>query len=543
MSVKKKSESSLRCRNLVGHQPARIVLVDMSSPFEKEAGKSLCDVMEDVLCLSARMEGFSRIPLISIYLLTSIPELVLPLACTKGNFVRLHDAFTVMRTFLDESLANHQSKGYGSCLLEGITEACNQFKRYVGSLPQAPSNFKELEIIVLSGHPGHVVQKDIYALTDQIDLNVIKRVVYATVKYSLTMNDVSVSPEEPTFHAVSDDFRVPVDFMVLECDPYSLQQFFYGWMSDSASDCEHVHLILPPPIPGDPDLVIMCDLNDVLLNPSQLPFHEAYNLHAESVTSKHIFPPQSKAIGMTVPVQLLKAVGCLQRGRLDDSTLFGLPLTAAPTSCWKMDWDVLDMNENHFISLCSELLKKDQVLITHMVNKLTNTSKATEWPSHRASTAAAVQPPPPKPAGFFVVIPSEQKSMLIKSIACSELLLPSRPTISFKPPSEESRLCIQSSLAMVATLEMYNPLNYRSGLFSALKHNSLPRSAVDKARANKRKIDLLQNRSDSWGQSTTSSAAPIRGGRLTANPWSNPITDYLKVSKQASAGPSKTNKH
>ena len=33
-------------------------------------------------------------------------------------------------------------------------------------------------------------------------------------------------------------------------DPTSLQRFFYSWLTETSSELEHMHLMLPPPCPG-----------------------------------------------------------------------------------------------------------------------------------------------------------------------------------------------------------------------------------------------------------------------------------------------------
>ncbi|KAK3733953.1 hypothetical protein RRG08_024753, partial [Elysia crispata] len=122
---------------LSGHQPARVVLLEISSSkFTSQLASMVCNALENILCIGANMAGPSRIPLFGMYLLSSYPEVILPLTCTKGNFVRLHAAIDDIRNFFAESLENHHSTDVKPCIAEGVSEACAQFRRYTNNLSQ-----------------------------------------------------------------------------------------------------------------------------------------------------------------------------------------------------------------------------------------------------------------------------------------------------------------------------------------------------------------------------------------------------------------------
>ncbi|BFZ04210.1 hypothetical protein BsWGS_07249 [Bradybaena similaris] len=513
-------------RPLMSYQPARTVLLDMAHPFEVQAGRCLCDALENTLCISANMSGPTRIPLISIYVLASYPENVLPLTCTKGNFVRLHSALVDVRTFLDESLQQHQSKEQESCIPQGMLEACKQYKRYIENLAQAALVFKQLELIVFTGQPGNLVQKQIETLTEQIDFSIIKRIVSVTINCGLVASATQDSPDIPVFDTISDEFSGLVDVITLECDPLSQQKFFYTWLMDSSSECEHLHLLLPAPNPTEEDLVIKCDFVERMLSPTQLPCCDAFDLHVESNVCKHVFPTSSKAVGMSVPVQQLKIIRCLPRATLCESVLFGLPLILTPTACWKIEWEVLERNQQNFISLCNELFTKDQILVAQLVVTSLKAQNY-EWPLTRPG--AAHGSPAPKPAGYFVLMPSEHRSMLVKSVLSRELLLPSSHAMVSGMPTAESDQRVQASLSQVDIGDSFNPLHYEAGLHAALKHASLPKSAVDKARTLKRKIGLPQSKSD-WGFSCNPSSQKIteKSNRLVFSGWSTALPGNVK---------------
>lgn len=73
----------------------------------------------------------------------------------------------------------------------------------------------------------------------------------------------------------------------------------------------------------------------------------------------------------------LKVIRRLPRNALCESVLFGFPLIILPTVCWKIDWEVLEKNQQNFISLCQELLTK--VSILYQIDLLWNKTTVLAW--------------------------------------------------------------------------------------------------------------------------------------------------------------------
>ncbi|KAK3762035.1 hypothetical protein RRG08_008363, partial [Elysia crispata] len=392
----------------------------------------------------------------------------------------------------------------------------------------APSNSNQIEMIILTGHSGNFVQHHLRCVSDNFDLNAIKRILAATVVMPIMDNSSPVSnPENSSFEMECDEFSGMVDIVALDCDPTSLQRFFYSWLTETSSELEHMHLMLPPPCPADPALIIKCDILERLICPYQLPFSEMFSVHAESNACKHIYPPPSKALGMTVPLQKLKVMSTVSRQAVCESILFGFPLIVVPTTCWKMEWEILETNQENFAALCSELHQKDQVLLTQAEDTFDSSQQ-------RSSKASSVL----KPRGYFVLMPSNNKSLLVKSIIPKELLLPMSPMISQGSSKVESTLRVKASLSEVKSLPDLNPLNLTCGLMPGLQQMSLPRSAVDKVRALKRNTASTKSGKIPAGQQEIGSffvpqCAPNPvgqpGGRLTANYWSNPLSIVNKT--------------
>ena len=63
-----------------------------------------------------------------------------------------------------------------------------------------------------------------------------------------------------------------------------------------------------------------------------------------------------------LPVYKLTAAGLVAADGICESVVFGLPQILRPTTCWKLDWEELEMNQQHFNALCQ--LLQDKVCIT-----------------------------------------------------------------------------------------------------------------------------------------------------------------------------------
>nr|KAG5697957.1 hypothetical protein BaRGS_030270 [Batillaria attramentaria] len=153
---------------------------------------------------------------------------------------------------------------------------------------------------------------------------------------------------------------------------------------------------------------------------SSLDMNHIKNLHPDSSHCKLVFPCPSKAAGLTVPIHSLSVVGTLPADTVCDSLIFGLPLLAHATSCWRIDWEELEQNAASLHALCQELISKNQVLLAQL-----------QPPDVTHGTRGA------------------NDSLLVKSVATRDLTLPSACPVSGCDVTEDSVLRVQSSLTQV----------------------------------------------------------------------------------------------
>ncbi|NXB42689.1 M1AP protein, partial [Leucopsar rothschildi] len=134
-----------------------------------------------------------------------------------------------------------------------------------------------------------------------------------------------------------------------------------------------------------------------------------------------------------------------------ESVLYGLPFIIKPTSCWQLDWDELETNQHSFQALCHSLLKRKWMLL------------ARHEPQNTGPNWNVVVHP------YFVIIPSDSATLLVKAVAIRELLLPSAfPALLAEHP-ERVRGPIESALNNLEVEVAYNPLHLKSNLYKHLK--------------------------------------------------------------------------
>ncbi|XP_046367691.2 meiosis 1 arrest protein-like isoform X3 [Haliotis rufescens] len=351
-------------RNLLGRQPARSILIDISSPFDHHVCGTLCDSLENLFAVACGLAGPSRIPMVSIFLLTAQPELLLPLSSLKGNLSRIQNALRTIKTSVSE--VGNCLPRHISCIPQAVHQATEQFRRQVCTFTQPGLSMNQLEVIILGCRSGEFVSRQIEAVSDTVHIQHLKRIVCVTLTPQLCGSEDGLLDISSQGSGVSSTSVITglVDTLTLDADCVSLQNFFHGWLTDCGSDSEHLHIVLPSKYTDGSRLVLKCDLHEGILNPAQLPYNTAYTLHPESATCKLVFASTSKAAGITVPVHSIYITALIHTAAVCESVIFGLPLMVQPTSCWKVDWDDLEKNQQNFKALCHLLHKKIDVLET-----------------------------------------------------------------------------------------------------------------------------------------------------------------------------------
>ncbi|XP_053384829.1 meiosis 1 arrest protein-like [Mercenaria mercenaria] len=445
-------------RTLLGKQPVRILMLDFSPPFTVEVGEDVCDTLENLFSLACNLSGPSRIPFFSLMVLNNYPEVLLPFSYVRNNYQRIQIALSEVRSLIQDCTGNRPTP----CYYQGLAEACSQYRRQLQSSFQG-GTFHQLEILVVTCQRPHTVQKQVETALTTLDTENLKRIQLLCISNVgvLSLDDIgnsqsSASSENSSNNSVTNTGLVEV--INLEPDVLCLQNIFSGWLVDSGTDSEHLHLILPPVLDSNVPLVVKCDLHERVLQPAQLPFYNQFTLHCDSSAMKMVFPSTSKAMGMSVPIYKLQITGLVPLTTICDSLVFGMPMIAQPTSCWKIDWDDLEKNQQLFKSFCHTLSIKEQAAIAHSL------------PSDNITKSRTGHHPSLQPSGHFVLVPSSNCTLLVKSIAVQELMLPYSAGNQEEEVDQEFVDIVAESLDQLEITDTYNPLNYSSNLYESLKN-------------------------------------------------------------------------
>ncbi|XP_074649184.1 meiosis 1 arrest protein-like [Tubulanus polymorphus] len=354
-------------RVVFARQPARIFMVDLNHPFDMDMCHCLNQALDCFMNLVSRLVGPSRVPFFGLCALTDKCQVLFPLQCTKGNVNSLRMALgelqAICNSYHGGRLTGNKDFKTDIYLRDALQTATAQYKQQSQSLIQSSGYWCQLEVFLVTCQDGMKIARQIENAIHTENLDDLKKVQIILLSnpehfgFNLQLSGLSNSQSSDCSITTSSVDSI-VDVTRVNADPLSFDQFFKSWMRDGGTEKEHLHIIMPPAAPGGPDLVIKCDIHERLVNPALLPHPTSYSLHIDAGLCRPGLGLGNKQGGFTVPVHRLRAVNQVQGDQMCESVLFGLPLILKPTSCWKLDWDDLDSNQQHFQAISQLLLEK-----------------------------------------------------------------------------------------------------------------------------------------------------------------------------------------
>ncbi|XP_074612698.1 meiosis 1 arrest protein-like [Acropora palmata] len=463
-------------------QPARVLLVDYSPPFDADTCEFLHEALVNFFSLVTHLSGPCRTPFFGLVALKSFPENLFPLQHVRGNFSRLYVAFEELKYQVTKG--NTTSFTSKDVTIEGLREAVSQFKRQSQSVKQMSTSSCQLEIIFLTCRKASALTKHIETFSKGLDLENLKKIQVVNIQ-SLDA-ELNIQEEDSSSYESSpatDDECLTgcglVDVISLEKDVLSFENFFKTWLIDGSTDQEHLRLTLPSAFTQETDsgsdqlsqemvntgLILKCDLHECMLDPFHLQYPSHFKVCPETayVTTKGVAATKSNVLAY--PVYNLTAVKLVKSDAVCESLLFGMPYIVRPTFCWKMDWEDLESNQEHFYALCSVLKKRELSLLAKSTSDV-----ATTHVSQQASF----------PHGHFLLLPSDNNGLLLKSIAVSELMLPSEEESPVEGPSDSALSVVASCLDQLELSCTFNPLLVQSNLYKCLISQSLKNNPASK---------------------------------------------------------------
>ncbi|NXN79489.1 M1AP protein, partial [Bombycilla garrulus] len=431
-------------------QPSHILVVDVTSPSWANTCSVLSEALENVLCLACGLAGPCRVPLLSLYVVHPQQECLLPFTQVKENFARIQACISELRSLPAEGCFPPGGNG----VLQAVQDGLQQFKQYSRHTAAGSSTNSSVEITILTSQPSREMVKQLEKKLQDVDLVSLRRIQVVEVlkRDFLEPEDVEqcVPAEEP-----SSDMAIlgmDIEVQTVEDNVISLEMLFKTWLHDHGTEREQLHLLLPSggfghaAAPKNTIMCLKCDLQERLLDPALLSgTADGTGRAADPSSPWHVAAWPSPALHKLRVLKALKSEGVCE------SVLYGLPFIIKPTSCWQLDWDELETNQHSFHALCHSLLKRKWMLL------------ARHEPQNTGPNWNVVVHP------YYVIVPSDSATLLVKAVATRELLLPSAfPALLAEHP-ERVRGPIESALNSLEVEVAYNPLHLKSNLYKYLR--------------------------------------------------------------------------
>ncbi|NXG76118.1 M1AP protein, partial [Baryphthengus martii] len=433
-------------------QPSRILIVDVTSPSWTNTCSVLSEALENTLCLACGLTGPCRIPLLSLYTVQSQQECLLPFTKVKENFAQIQACISELRSLPGEGCFSQ----CGSGVVEAVQDGLQQFKQYSRHAAAGVSTNSSVEITILASQSSKEMVKQLEEKLKGVDLVSLRRIQVIEVlkRDFLEPEDVEqcMPAEEPSNSDIA-ILGMDIDVQTVEDNIISLEMLFKTWLHDYGTEREHLHLLLPSggfshsTAPRTTPMCLKCDLQERLLDPTLLSGTANSTVRAVDLNS----PCQMAAWPATVLYKLW-VVKALKSEGVCESVLYGLPFIIKPTSCWRLDWDELEVNQHSFHALCHSLLKRKWMLL------------AKREPQNTSPNWNAVV------HSYYVIIPSDSATLLVKAVAVRELLLPSTfPALLAEHPKRVHGP-VESALNSLEVEVAYNPLHLKTNLYEHLKN-------------------------------------------------------------------------
>uniref|UniRef100_A0A8C3YLK3 Meiosis 1 associated protein n=1 Tax=Catagonus wagneri TaxID=51154 RepID=A0A8C3YLK3_9CETA len=436
----------------VYQQPPRLLIVHIALPSWANICSNLCEALQNFFSLACSLMGPSRMSLFSLYAVQNQHECILPFVQVKGNFARLQACISELRILQREGCFRPQSTSLQLAVEDGI----QQFKQYSRHVTTgAALTYTSLEITVLTSQPGKEVVKQLEEGLKDTDLVRVRRLQVVEITTEVLGCMDSASPVEEPSNEESAILGTDIDFQTIDNDIISMEIFFKAWLHNSGTDQEHIHLLLPSrhfsniSRARDDPMCLKCDLQERLLSPSLLPGTADGSSRMDDPKGDFstLYQMVSQPSASRYKLRVIKA---LKSSGVCESLTYGLPFILRPTSCWQLDWDELEINQQHFHALCHSLLKREWLLL------------AKGEPLSRGHSLR-------EPAStFYVILPSRSPTLLVKAVATRELLLPSPFHLLPEDMPDDSLKTVEGVLDDLELEPTYNPLQVWSHLYSHL---------------------------------------------------------------------------
>ncbi|XP_038600457.1 meiosis 1 arrest protein [Tachyglossus aculeatus] len=451
-------------------QLPRLLILDGTFPSWADVHSNVCEALLNFFSLACSLAGPSRIQLLGINVARDQVECILPFAEVKGNFPRLQASVTELRSLpREEGRAGPGGERLRSAVQDGLRqfEQYNRHRLVCGSL-----NSSTLEITVLTRQPGKRIVDELERGLRDVNVDNLRRLQVIEIskgearepdedeEWSPLLTEQTGSPESLTLGSI-------IDLQMVDNEVVSLEMFFKSWLQDQGVDREHLHLILPAasapsagPGAANNPVRLKCDIQERMLSPSLL--SGPANGPGRKTGLGEKFPaPYEIAAHPGAPLYQLHVIRALRYRGVCESVLYGLPHILRPTGCWQLDWDELEENQHRFHALCHTLLKRGWLLLAESQFRFPGSGLRD-----------------PSLGSFYVILPSNSFTLLVKAVASRELLLPCPFPALPDDPEATALSHVESALDALLVEPTYNPRQAVTHLYLHLRRKltKTPRS-------------------------------------------------------------------
>ncbi|XP_062998674.1 meiosis 1 arrest protein-like [Elgaria multicarinata webbii] len=536
-------------------QPARILVVDIHPPHWAHTCHKLCEALENVFSLACSLAGPSRIPLFSLYVAQNHQECLLPFV-VRGGFSRLQSCIAKLRALPTEGGFRPKEDAVSRAVQDGL----QQFKQYTGKgMAGASLSRAAVEITVLTSQLSAQMAKQLEAGLQDTDLVSLRQLqLVELTRGGVQEQSDQGSPSLAESTAAAAILGTDIDLQTVEDDVVALEMFFKAWFHDQGTNQEHLHLLLPSGAIAHESagrrgsVCVKCDVQERLLSPALLPAACSDGTARVGDASG----PFWMAPGQVRAPRKLRVLRALKAGGLCESVLFGLPLVVRPTSCWQLNWDELEANQQTFQALCHCLVvslgageaaagHRSRAALGQLALQGGSPTAIALGPcsTERAIRKTGLLPrgwgvgngsccfsPSMSPTGgggaggpswgswattYQVLLPLGSGSLLLRSVAARELLLPCSVPL---PPADPAAATLSEMEGILDSLDVelaYNPLSATTHLYRALR-SSLIRPVASQPQRPAERPSPRQQGSRSHPSKARATVAPLRMALPTA---------------------------
>ncbi|CAF4139439.1 unnamed protein product [Rotaria socialis] len=229
---------------------------------------------------------------------------------------------------------------------------------------------------------------------------------------------------------------------------YSIGLYLKSWLLNEDRENEHIQLYLPT-IKKTEYIdhswhIIRCDLQELLINPYHHINHDRFLIFTEPST---ISTSTQNSSSPSLPIYQFKALNFIKQTDYCISMIFGMPLLVISSACRKYDSESIEQNEIAFDTL-TEYLRINKLMLICRLNDCSSSTMNQSF------------------SGHFILSAASERSLILRSIASSELLLPLAKLPSSQIMKHEQKQRDENLFNSLSNIniedEEYNPLYYEA---------------------------------------------------------------------------------